>query len=185
MYLDDCVAAVKRWEGGTPWMYLDTVGIVTTAFGRALFSVQDVDALPWVIGFGGTQRRATYEEISAEYARVKEMPKGFAAGHYRGALYLSDADMESLLIVDVQKRDAALKAASKFYAAAPDAAKVALFDIAYEVGHYGLLHRFVQLDVALAAMDWAGCAATCHRAACCEARNEWTKGLFLEAAKAA
>jgi GH24 family phage-related lysozyme (muramidase) len=185
MYLDDCAAAVRQWEGLVPWMYLDTVGIVTVAHGRALASPNDADALPFMVG----TRRATLAEVTAEFFRVHTMERGHLPAHYRmeSSPVLLDEDMNALLVCAVKDRDQALQRYLRGYTTAPDAAKLALFDMAYNLGLAGLL-RFHKLCAALATGDYAACEAECERmpgVAAFEARNAWTMSLFAGAAKAA
>jgi GH24 family phage-related lysozyme (muramidase) len=181
MYLDDCAAAVRQWEGLVPWMYLDTVGIVTVAHGRALASPNDADALPFMVG----TRRATLAEVTAEFFRVHTMERGHLPAHYRmeSSPVLLDEDMNALLVCAVKDRDQALQRYLRGYLDAPDAAKVRAFDMAYNLGLAGLL-KYTHFVAAFALGKWDVCAAECHRNGICDARNEWTHQGFEELAKA-
>lgn len=185
MYLDDCVAAVRRWEGLVAWMYLDTVGVVTVANGRALQTASDADALPFMIG----GRRASFAEVTTDFERVKSMEKGHLAAHYKcsSSVTLEDADMAALLTVDVHSFDLKLQRLLPGYVAAPDAAKRGAFDMAYNLGMEGLL-KFHKFCAAFESGNWSECAAQCDRdesVAAFDERNAWTKELFEQAAKAA
>ena len=62
---------VRRWEGVTFWMYLDTKGKVTTGIGFLIDSIQAAQALPWTVR--STGHPASPAEIAQEWRRVKAM----------------------------------------------------------------------------------------------------------------
>jgi hypothetical protein len=64
-------AYVRRWEGVTLWMYLDTKGKVTTGIGFLIDSITAAQALPWVVQ--ATGHSASPSEIAQEWRRVKAM----------------------------------------------------------------------------------------------------------------
>src|SRR5690349_12725797 len=62
---------VRKWEGVTLWMYLDTKGKVTTGIGFLIDTLTAAKSLPWIVK--STGNRATAAEIEAEWWRVKAL----------------------------------------------------------------------------------------------------------------
>jgi GH24 family phage-related lysozyme (muramidase) len=179
-YLDDAAAKIAEFEGCVPWMYLDTVGEVTCAVGRALPSTLEAAALEFDCPDGSP---ATPEEIAAEWARVHGMTRGLEAEDYRivGSLELQPETMQAMLYVSLHGIDGSLSADLWGYAAAPDAAKLALLDLAYNLGVAGLMEKFPGLVEAVRAGDWMTSAKRSARLDVSDARNEWTRMQFIYA----
>lgn len=180
MYLDDAAARLVIDEEPIGWMYRDTLGNMTAATGKLLREFGDALALPFKVG----DRRATPAELAGEWNRVHAMAFGqaFAARHFKSAVspLLGEEDMASLLRKRIEADDAELTKRLPGYAAAPDAAKVALLNMAYNLGDYGLEGRYPTLDGAVERGDWGQAAEECHRHGISEARNEWTREMFLK-----
>ncbi len=181
MYLDDSAALLRTagFEGSVPYLYVDTVGVVTVGVGHALFRLDDALALPFAV----MGRKATMSEIAADYARVRALGRGKAAAAYRCSTspVLDAGTIDGLLRVKLEGFDKALRARLPGYGVAPDVAKLALLDMAYNLGVDGLL-KYQHLCAALVQRDYRLCAASCHRLGPGEARNVWTATQFLKAA---
>ncbi len=63
----------------------------------------------------------------------------------------------------------------------PDAIKMALLDLIYNLGPAGLFHGFPHLVAAVEAGAWAQAAEHCMRRGPSAARNNWTRQQFLSA----
>ena len=177
-YLDESLAKLEWFEGAIPWMYLDTRGYVTVGVGLMLPDAAAVQKLPFMVG----SRPATAEEIAAEYARVEAMPMGRPALHYHleNGLVLEKTEIDSLLRTVLTGFEGELRAKLTGYDGFPDSVKLALLDMAYNLGPMGLLQGYPTLIAAVEAGNWAKAAANCFRHGPGAARNLWTQRMFLQ-----
>lgn len=178
-YIDQSIAKLEQFEGVIPWLYLDTAGKVTTGVGLMLPSSSAATRLPFQIA----GRPATEDEIAAEYARVEALPVGRPALFYRSkessGPELARAQIDSLLRTVLLGFDSELRSAVSQYDEIPDAVKLALLDMMYNLGPAGLLKGYPHMMACVAAGNWAGAAAGCYRHGPGAARNEWTRQQFL------
>ncbi len=177
-YLDQSIVKLEAFEGVIPWMYLDTVGKVTVGVGLMLPNVEAALRLPFSVG----GRAATEAEIAAEFARVDALPMGRAALFYRGKAgpELVRAEIDELLRKVLLGFEGELRAAVASYDGLPDAVKLALLDMIYNLGPAGLLKGYPRLMKSVAAGKWAEAAGECLRHGPGAARNEWTREMFLQ-----
>lgn len=176
-YLEQFLAKLESFEGSIPWMYRDTVGKVTVGVGVMLPDAAAASALP----FAANGQPASAPEIAAEFARVDALPMGRAAHFYRkdGGPELSENEIDALLRSEILRFEAELREKIAGYDAFPDQARMALLDMAYNLGPEGLLKGFPRLIQAAEAGDWKQAAAQCFRHGPGAARNEWTEAMFL------
>ena len=181
-YLDEAIAALRRFEGSIPWMYLDTVGKVTIGVGMMLPSLEAARSLPFMFG----DRAATLEEIGREYQRVSAMKPGLLARVYRKAsgLTLSEETINERLQHTLLGFEGYLRSHIPSYDTLPDAAKLGLLDMIYNLGPGKLFSQYPRLLKAIAAGDWSGAAAASMRRGPAAARNSWTRQQFDDAASA-
>lgn len=181
-YLDQAIATLRRFEGSIPWMYLDTVGKVTVGVGLMLSNEQAAHALPFLNGTDA----ATPTDISRDFARVSAMKKGGLATLYRqgNSLRLSDETIDQRLRQAVLGFEGYLRSHVPGYENLPDAAKVALLDMAYNLGPGRLFTEYSHLLNAIAQGDWQAAAAASLRRGPSAERNTWTRQQFLDAASA-
>ena len=66
------------------------------------------------------------------------------------------------------------------YDAFPAPVKLALLDMAYNLGPVGLLHGYPTLIAAVEAGNWAKAAANCFRHGPGAVRNQWTQDMYLQ-----
>jgi len=179
---DEIVADFERWEAKIPHMYLDTEGFVTVGIGNLLADVEAAKTLAFVVRDTGAA--ATPQEIEADFKDVAKQLKAQLASSYRKytKLDLPDKAIYALLKIKVDGFKADLLANFKGYADYPAPAKRALLDMIYNLGKGGLL-KFKKLKAAAEAGKWKEAAAESHRNGPSQARNDWTRDLFLEAAK--
>ena len=177
-YLDQSLAKLEWFEGSIPWMYLDTRGKVTVGVGLMLPDAAAAQKLPFFIG----THAATADEISAEFARVDAMPMGRPALFYRhqNGPELEKAEIDSLLRTVLLGFEGELRAALPGYDGFPDSVKLALLDMAYNLGPAGLLHGYPNFIRAVEAGNWSQAAAHCFRHGPGAARNQWTQQMFLQ-----
>jgi len=161
-------------------MYLDSVGKVTVGTGLMLPNTEAAIALP----FQFDNRPAVAQEIMVDFRRVSMMAKGKAAGFYHGAMsvVLAAADIDSLLRQRVAGVEGQLREAISTYDAFTSPAKLALLDMAYNLGISGLIKGFPKLLKAIVTGNWKAAADECHRNGPSTARNDWTKQQLLSLA---
>jgi GH24 family phage-related lysozyme (muramidase) len=176
-YLEQSLAKLEEFEGSVPWMYVDTVGKVTVGVGLMLPNAAAAEIHPFTVG----GRAATVAEIAAEFARVDALPMGRPAEFYRraGGPELEKPAIDALLRSVLLGFEAKLRAGIAGYDTLPDGVKLALLDMAYNLGPAGLLDGYPKLLKAVAAGNWAHAAASCFRHGPGAARNQWTQAMFL------
>jgi GH24 family phage-related lysozyme (muramidase) len=176
-YLEQSLEKLKEFEGSVPWMYRDTVGKVTVGVGLMLPDVKAAQGLPFFLD----NRPATPEEIADEYARVDAMTMGKAAGFYKipTSLELTQQTIDARLLSVLEGFEADLRGEFPRYDNFPDAIKMALLDMIYNLGPAGLFHGFPRLVAAVQIGNWAQAAEHCTRRGPASARNNWTKQQFL------
>lgn len=178
-YFAETLATLKQFEGCVPWMYRDTAGKVTTGVGLMLVDAQAAAALP----FHTAAAPASPEAIRAEFARVTALPSGRAASFYRDANspVLPEAEIDARLADVLTTFEARLREGLPTYDALPDCVKMALLDMAYNLGPAGLLDGYPRLMQAVRSGAWAQAAEECLRHGIAPARNAWTAKQFLAA----
>jgi GH24 family phage-related lysozyme (muramidase) len=181
-YLEQSLKKLEQFEGSIPWMYRDTAGHVTVGVGLMLPDASAAAHLPFAVD----GRRATADEIAAEFARVDALPMGRPALFYRapdggqGKPELPQTEIDSLLQSVLSGFEGELKSALPAYDGFPDSVKMALLDMAYNLGPAGLLHGYPRLIKAVETGNWAQAAANCGRVGPGAARNNWTRQMFLQ-----
>jgi GH24 family phage-related lysozyme (muramidase) len=181
-YLEQSLKKLEEFEGSIPWMYRDTAGHVTVGVGLMLPDAAAAQHL----AFSLDNRSATADEIAAEFARVDALPMGRPALFYRAPENapakpeLPQAEIDSLLQTVLTGFEGELKAALPGYDSFPDSVKLALLDMAYNLGPAGLLHGYPRLIKAVETGNWTQAAANCMRVGPGAARNNWTRQMFLQ-----
>jgi GH24 family phage-related lysozyme (muramidase) len=176
-YLEQSLEKLKEFEGLVPWMYRDTVGKVTVGVGLMLPNAEAAQTLPFLLN----NHPATPEEIATEYARVDAMTMGKAATFYKipASLELTQQTIDAKLLSVLQGFEADLRAEFSTYDTFPDAIKLALLDMIYNLGPAGLFKGFQHLVSAVRSGNWSLAAAHCTRRGPAPSRNDWTKQQFL------
>jgi len=177
-YLDQSLAKLEWFEGTIPWMYLDARGNVTVGVGLIVPDADAAGKLPFMIG----GRAATPAEIAADFARVQAMPMGRPAlfYHLNNGLLLEKVEIDFLLRNVLMRFENELRARIAGYDGFPDSVKLALLDMAYNLGPEGLLRGYPVLIAAVEAGNWARAAVNCFRHGPGAARNQWTQKMFSE-----
>jgi len=176
-YLDLSLAKLEEFEGSIPWMYRDTVGRVTVGVGLMLADSAAAQKLPFYLA----DTPATAAQIAAEYTRVDSLPMGRPALFYHrpAALTLPKTSIDSLLRTVLVNFEAELRTHIPTYDSLPDSVKLALLDMAYNLGPAGLLHGYPRLIEAVASGNFAAAAAASFRHGPGATRNQWTHRQFL------
>ena len=180
-YLEQAMAKIKEFEGSIPWMYLDAVGKVTVGIGMMLVNEIAAHGLPFTVG----DRPARPDEIGREFARVSAMKPGQIAKFYfiQRGLNLPDATIEMKLSEMIEGFEGYLRSHIQGYEALPDAAKLALLDMIYNLGPGRLFAEYPRLIAAIERGDWKAAAASSLRRGPSAQRNAWVKEQFLTAGR--
>jgi GH24 family phage-related lysozyme (muramidase) len=184
-YLQDSLAHLEIFEGVVPWMYLDTRGFVTVAVGELLATPASALALSFV---DTNNQPSTPAAIQAEYSRVSALPPGkYPAAFYRSQVSptLPHPAVDALLLRHLTLFDARLNQRLPGYSVFPDAAKLGLLDMIYNLGVTGLFSGFPTFISYVQNQNWEGAATQCLRNGPSPQRNDWTRQQFLAAAAAA
>jgi len=178
-YFAETLAQLKVFEACVPWMYLDSVGKVTVGVGLMLPNVAAACAL----GFTVAGAAAGAEQIAAEFARVAALAPDKLPAFYRAdtSPELPQEIIDAKLSAVLQGYEATIRGGISGYDALPDCVKMALLDMAYNLGPAGLLKGYPKMLSAVEAGDWAQAAAECVRGGIGATRNAWTKQQFLTA----
>lgn len=162
------------FEGKIPHMYLDTAGFVTTGVGFMLPDLAAARRLSWDRpGF-----------VDTDWASVRAQPLGRPAASYRrftNARLTEDVikrEFETRLALFESQMVKALPAWRSY----PDSVRIALLDMAYNMGG-GFLAHWPKLHAAVKARAWHECARQCVRTGpgAQPARNAATVALFATA----
>lgn len=199
----DLLTAVRsdldRWEGYFAWMYLDSVGLVTVGYGTMLPDARAASLLPF---FHSTGVAATMAEITKAYDALKTgsaTQKAASSKHKFGAQhYQTSSDLiitratASLLRDDHISRDyTQLLDIYETFDTLPQAAKVALFDMIYNLGpghqkthHHRAtgLRAFGTMNQAIAAGKWDDAAKHSLRHGIPAERNKAIADMFKSCA---
>lgn len=165
-------------------MYLDTRGFVTVAVGQLLATVEDAQELAFVHRETGAPAAAA--EIAQDYHSVKQQPAGKTASFYEPftILDLPEHEIDGLLNQRIEDFEAGLRADFPDFGGYPEAARLGLMDMVFNLGNDGLVNKFPTFTQAARTHNWTICARECHRRGISDERNEMTAKLFEEAAAA-
>ncbi len=179
-YFDRSLAQLKSFEGCVPWMYRDSVGKVTVGVGLMLPDAAAACALPFQTADASA---ATAQQIAAEFARVHALTMAKLPSYYRtgGSLELPEAAIDQKLSAVLTGFETTLRARLAVYDKLPDGVKMALLDMAYNLGPAGLLEGYPRLIQAVETGAWAQAAAECARGGINAARNAWTRRQMMSA----
>lgn len=200
--LDRIHADLNRWETSIQWMYLDSEGLVTTGCGTMLPAADAAAEIEFFHDKSGetataAEKRQAWSVIKAGAAAQKAAPNKQKHG---AIFYKTMTDLRMTLDVAIGLVDrhvetdyAALQDIYPGFDSFPQDAKLALFDMVYNLGegrshttHHRAsgLRAFTTMNAAIARRDWRGAASSCTRIGPPPERNAATALLFLRAAGA-
>ncbi|NKB35376.1 MAG: hypothetical protein GKR91_19935 [Pseudomonadales bacterium] len=173
---------IKEGEGCVSHMYLDTVGKVTVGVGNMLKKPSSAASLPFIVEASG--EKAPEEAIEEEFEQVSSQESARPAKYYKQftQLVLSDYEINQLLDMRLDKFEIKLKSDFPKYDDYPEDARLALIDMAYDLGNKGLVKKFPTFTNAARKADWLTCANECKRKQIQDSRNDTVKSLFLNCA---
>jgi len=180
-YFEQSLAQLEIFEGCVAWMYLDTRSNVTVGVGLMLPDLATACALAFVDATGSPLAPA---DIAAEFDRVSALAPAMEPQFYHAP---SSPQLPQAVIADklsgvLTGFEATVRTGLPGYDALPDSVKMALLDMAYNLGPEGLLKGYPKMLQAVETGNWAEAAAQCARGGIGAARNAWTSQQFLAAA---
>ncbi|CAM3770571.1 lysozyme family protein [Pseudoalteromonas maricaloris] len=179
-----------QFEGEVLHLYLDVNANPTIGVGFHMQSVEQFCQLP--MRDRRSKRSATLQQKRDEYRNIKGKPSGYKAAWYAQytELTLPPKASKKCLIEQIKEFEQYLihflakqETGSIPYQLLPTPAKIALLDMAYNLGTSKLFLAFPNLIKAVSAQDWHNASKECSRLHISPARNEATKKLFLKCEK--
>lgn len=160
-------------------MYLDVVGKVTVGVGNMSPNADSAAELAFV--HADSNERAPESLIREQFAKVAEQEEGHSASHYAQytTIRLDDDEIDQLLDARLDAFESGLERDFDGYDSFPEAAKLGLMDMAFNLGNRGLVEKFPTFTRAARGQDWGTCAEECKRSQIQDSRNEEVKELFL------
>jgi GH24 family phage-related lysozyme (muramidase) len=180
-YLADYCAKVGDFEGRYPYLYRDSVGLMTTAQGYMIPSLSVSYTLPWCMP---DWTSAGESDISQDWARVSAIAPDLAASAYQDdeGLQLSQASIDALTMNAITTAVRGIVTAFPGYLTYPEGSQLGILDMAFNLGVHKLLNTYPLFCAAVRSQDWLRAANECGRNTSNPAfsqRNEWTKAQFL------
>ncbi|MBJ2065220.1 hypothetical protein [Serratia odorifera] len=185
-----------RWEGVSHNMYADSEGNVTVGIGTLLSTADDAIKLGFhnrrvtrghgdeIVGYV----RSSEGEIRSNFQRVKDVDNDKSLSHRQkvvewsgSGMVLTDNEIGSLATKHINRDRAALQGLYAGFDSFPRSAKVALHDMAYNMGISKLRNGFPRFNDAVNRRDWAAAAAESHRVGISDDRNNATREQLLRA----
>jgi len=177
---------LEKYEGRISHMYLDSNGFVTVGVGHLLSTVTSAQLLAFK---NSKNLPATNEEIKADYDKVKKQPANRLASMYKKytKLRLPDAEIDKLTNKHIQSFEEELKRLYGDFDSFPSKARIALFDLIFNLGMTELNNNWPNFNAAVRDKDWQRAADNSSRKApISDARNKYVEDLLqacVEAAK--
>lgn len=157
-------AHCDRFEGCLGFMYLDTLGLVTTGRGNLIDPIEAALPLPWLNK--ATKTIVGADAISAEWRRVKAAqdlaPRGGGAFASMTVLFLSQPSIDALTARKLASNESTLASGplSPVWIGLCADAQLACHSMAWALGA-GFPGKYPKWTAAMLAGDWAGAAAEC------------------------
>lgn len=172
---------IQRYEGKVNHMYLDTRGFVTVGVGHLLATVDDAKKLSFLQG----DIAASAEAIAIEYDKVKSQEMARVASYYKQftTLHLSEESINQITDKHIDSFYKELKVIYDGFDDFPDSAKLALFDMIFNLGMTGLRKKWPRFNACVANNDWASAANDCRRRGIADERNDYVKKLLVSASE--
>ncbi|WP_125718581.1 glycoside hydrolase family protein [Pseudoalteromonas rubra] len=184
------VRHICHFEGVIDHLYLDTRGNPTIGVG---FHVASQDAFTRMsLRDKRTNKPASRAQKQQEYTTLKRLPAGKTARWYEQHCTLHLPHSESMRLLEEQIRAfeqelgrliCPANGYTRAYHQLPEGARLALLDLAYNLGTTNLSSRWPKLLTALKREDWQQAANECARKHVSKARNQATRQLFMQASK--
>ncbi len=173
---------LERYEGRVPHMYLDARGYVTVGVGHLLADLAAAQKLAFARANGSA---ASADDIRGDFESLLTLLGNRLAAYYRPhvRLTLPEQEIDRLTTAHISSFHRELQTIYPGFDGFPTPARLALFDLIFNVGASNLRTAWPSLNAAIRARDWAGAATHSRRAPPVSAqRNQYVRNLFEEAA---
>lgn len=173
---------LEEYEGRVPFMYLDTKGNVTVGIGHLLATAEHAKALPFISKV--TAQPADSQQITDEFNLVKSQFLSRNQGIKRfkaiTMLCISNATIDELTekYITSFTRDLISIYGSHFFLTIPDPVKLALYDMIFNLGMWGLKNEWPKFNRHIINRDWKSAAVECQRNEVPPNRNQYVKQLL-------
>lgn len=175
---------LEEYEGLVEHIYRDSKGFATVGVGHMMPNIQAAQQLPFYTQQGS---KATAAEIKVDYDAVMKQPSNRLANYYKRftKLKMRRLDIDQLTNKHIDAFHKELKIIYLDFDKFPSEAKLALFDIIFNVGMTNLKNKWPTMNAAIKAKDWSKAATNSNRQPpVSAARNKYVKDLFIKAANA-
>lgn len=181
MTKDDIYNHIVRFEGVVPHMYQDTNGYVTVGVGNLVRDSAAARSLRMVDR--ANNQPASLDELTEDYVSVKALKPGMRASYYSSVcnLVMLPGEIKRLFHARCAEFEMQLRAVYANYDACPPAARLALLDLAFNLGAGALNRKWPRLKEAVLTFNWKDAARHAHRPQSSTARNLATAELFTKA----
>lgn len=174
---------LELYEGLVEHMYLDTKGYVTVGIGHLITNALAAKKLDFVRQ--KDNKKATEEEIDADYIAVKKQIKGLLSGSYRKhtKLKLKKVSIDSLTNKHIESFEGELKViyGGENFDAFPVSVRLALFDMIFNLGMTKLNSDFPTFNKYIKSNKWGKAAEQSNRVGISKSRNKYVKDLLESA----
>lgn len=182
--LKEVTEDLRRFEGVRPYMYLDTVSTVTVGVGTALFAMTDVDSINFVDAT--TQLPVSQADKRAAWQSVQNVskPRGatckYSPDHFKDltSIIILKGEQDRLLNIKLDEFYLNLVRIYPGFDSMQASAKIALFDMIYNLGPRHLEYTFTHFTKAIRARHWASAATQSYRPQVNFIRNARIKAYF-------
>ena len=174
---------LAKYEGTVFHMYLDSNGYVTVGVGHLINTVADAQKLSFIDE--KTKKKATADEIKTDFETVSKQQKKKRASFYKPhtKLVLEQADIDDLTNEHIDNFYKELKKIYSDFDDYPEEARLALFDMIFNLGMTALRKEWPKFNEEIKIKDWRKAADESHRPDVSAERNMYVKDLFEKAAK--
>lgn len=175
---------LAKYEGTVFHMYLDSKGYVTVGVGHLINTVADAQKLSFIDE--KTKKKATADEIKTDFETISKQQKNKLASFYKPhtKLVLEQTDIDGLTNEHIDNFYKELKKIYSDFDDYPEEARLALFDMIFNLGMTNLKTSWTNFNDAIKSKDWQKAADNSSRKSPVSAeRNMYVKDLLEKAAK--
>jgi len=183
---DRAASVIMRHEAFIDHFYLDSVGVVTIAIGRAVETADEAVMLnKGPLPFSIFHQCASNDTVRNEWEIVADMAEthtGYKADFFKqhSGVRCDQKDAINLLHEDIRERLERVTPHFDNFGDLPDAAKIVIAGLAYNTGSHNWEKRWPKFTKAVNNKDWKEAARQSHRKGISDERNEETHKLILE-----
>lgn len=171
---------IERYEGRINHLYLDSRGFVTVGVGHMIPDVSQAQKLNFIKADGSA---ASADDIKDAFEKVKQQPENRVASFYKSAtaLTMTNEEVDRLTDKHIETFHKELQKIYGDFDAYPSNARLALFDMIFNLGMTNLRKRWPKMNACVANQDWGAAAEQCRRKGIADERNDYVKDLFRSA----